>query len=120
MISDEQSGGYAAVVSSGDEAAAFPLLWSADLVTWEPRGAVFPSRADWPVWAASNMWAPELHSVAGTVVCYFSASHSNGRHSVGAAVSESGQPWGPYRDIGQPLVFHNEDSVVGLIGNTKQ
>ena len=23
-------------------------------------------------------------------------------------MSESGTPWGPYRDLGAPLVFHNE------------
>ena len=32
------------------------------------------------------------------------------------AISTSGSPWGPYEDLGSPLVYHNEDSLV-LIDN---
>jgi beta-xylosidase len=71
--------GYAAVATSnfalrsrGDP--AFPLYHSADLVTWSPRGHVFPAGA-WPVWAEENMWAPEIHVVNGRFVVYFTGGH---------------------------------------------
>ena len=56
--------GYAVVVSSGEEPDAFPLAYSLDLVQWEHMGHVFPA-GSWPVWAATNMWAPEIHLVNG-------------------------------------------------------
>ena len=42
-------------------------------------------------------------------ICYYSGTHSDGHHSIGAAVSAS--PWGPYTDLGHPLVHY---SWVGL------
>ena len=56
--------GYAVVVSSGDATDAFPLSFSEDLIHWTPQGHVFPE-GSWPIWAQSNMWAPEIHLVNG-------------------------------------------------------
>ena len=56
--------GYAVVVSSGDVPDALPLAYSTDLIHWTPQGHVFPN-GSWPVWADSNMWAPEIHLVSG-------------------------------------------------------
>ena len=56
-------------------------------------------------------------------MCYYSASLANGtvlneRHSIGVAESES--PWGPYRDIGYPLVLHYKVFVdSGLNGSSE-
>ena len=52
-------------------------------------------------------------------LAYFSCAAPNGRHSVGVAVSETDSPLGPYTDpLGVPLIYHNEDSVVGCIDQT--
>ena len=38
---------------------------------------------------------------------------------MGVAVSETDSPLGPYTDpLGVPLIYHNEDSVVGCIDQT--
>ena len=42
-------------------------------------------------------------------ICYYSGSHSSGWHSIGAAYSDS--PWGPYTDLGRPLVQHSWVSI---------
>ena len=62
--------GYLGVVSSGNVPDGFPLIWSPDLVTWSPRGHVFPNHT-WPDWAASELWAPEIHFVNGRWVSYY-------------------------------------------------
>ena len=54
--------GYLGVLSSGNSPDTFPLIFSPDLVTWSPRGQVFPNKS-WPAWAKSEMWAPEVHHV---------------------------------------------------------
>ena len=56
--------GYLGVVSSGSAPDAFPLIWSLDLVSWSPRGHVFPNHS-WPDWVQSELWAPEIHFVNG-------------------------------------------------------
>ena len=55
---------YLAVTTHGEEGASFPLLTSADLVTWEHQGWVFPAGSR-PEYCASSMWAPEIHNVNG-------------------------------------------------------
>ena len=113
------SGGWA-IVATSDHATspttqpALPLYYSPDLISWQPQGHVFPAGA-WPVWAVKNMWAPEIHFVGGRHLVYFSGSAPNGRHSIGVAVSTTESPFGPYEDLGTPLVYHNEDSIVGPI-----
>jgi len=104
--------GYLGVLSSGESPDTFPLMVSRDLVTWTDMGNVFPNKS-WPAWVDSKMWAPEVHHVGGKYICYYSGSHSSGWHSIGAAYSDS--PWGPYTDLGRPLVEHSWNSYVGLI-----
>ena len=76
------------------------------------------------------MWAPELHNVNGrcvaavclfsrvTIVCryivYFVARDMSGGTVSGAAVAASDDPFGPYLDIGRPLLTATE-SVGGAI-----
>ena len=55
--------GYLGVLSSGNSPDTFPLIFSPDLVSWSPRGQVFPNKS-WPAWAKSEMWAPEVHFVS--------------------------------------------------------
>ena len=113
--------GYLAVATSNhaNDAAsqdAFPIYYSRDMVDWELRGHVFPA-GGWPVWCSNNMWAPEIHWVNGRFLAYFSCSEPNSRHSVGVAVPVSeDDPFGPYVDaLGVPMIYHNEDSVLGCI-----
>ena len=64
-----EAGLYLAATTHGDQGAAFSLLTSPDLVTWVGAGHVFPA-GEWPAYCATNMWAPEIHSVNGrSVTC---------------------------------------------------
>merc|ERR1719228_1214357 len=63
------TGGYAAVATSNWATdpltePVFPIYFSQDLVNWQLQSHVFPA-SSWPTWAASDMWAPELHLVSG-------------------------------------------------------
>ena len=77
------------------------------MVTWQRRGWVFP-RGSWPSWAYIDMWAPEIHLVNGTFTVYFTArSKKTKKLCVGVAFSvEPRNPFGPYQDIGYPLIQH--------------
>jgi arabinan endo-1,5-alpha-L-arabinosidase len=85
------------------------LRRSADLVTWEPAGFVFP-RGAWPTWARRDFWAPEIHRVGDRYIAYFTARDLGGQLCIGAATAD--HPEGPWRDLGQPLL---RDPGVGLI-----
>jgi arabinan endo-1,5-alpha-L-arabinosidase len=102
-------GQYVLVCTSGDAADAYPIYTSPDLVTWTPQGHVFPA-GQWPTWAVSDFWAPEVHKVGSHYVVYFSARSTTGQLSIGAASAAS--PLGPFTDIGQPLIA---EAGMGLI-----
>jgi beta-xylosidase len=99
--------------TSGNAADAFPIRTSTDLITWTDAGHVFPS-ASKPAWAASDFWAPEIHKVGGGYVAYFTARHTDGQLSIGAATSAS--PLGPFVDVGAPLVH---EAGMGVIDATE-
>lgn len=105
----EASGGYVLSCTSGNAANAYPIYTSPDLTTWTAKGHVFPS-GQWPSWAKSDFWAPEIHKVGSHYVVYFSARDTNGQLSVGAASASS--PLGPFTDVGAPLV---NDASMGHI-----
>ena len=57
-------------------------------------GYVFPEN-QWPVWAQTDMWAPEIHFVNNKYHIYYSAKNQiTGWHAIGLAISEN--PLGPY------------------------
>lgn len=110
--------GWVAVATSdfatrANKSSAFPMYFSRDLVSWELRAMVF-TPATWPHWAEDSMWAPELHNVNGRYIVYFTARETNGQLACGAAVAQTSDPFGPYLDIGRPLV-QPEDSLGGAI-----
>jgi len=111
--------GWVAIVTSdhssryAHDPRAFPLYYSRDLINWELRSWVF-GRRNWPGWARDNMWAPELHHVNGRYMVYFAARDMAGQTVCGAAMAQSADPFGPYLDIGRPLVSATE-SVGGAI-----
>ena len=113
------TGGYIVVTTHGTWASddAFKIYFSSDLVSWDHQGYIFPA-GSWPAWCDHNMWAPEIHFVNGRYLAYFSCAAANDRRSVGVAVSQSDSYLGPYEDIGVPLIYHNEDSVVGCLDQT--
>ena len=68
-------------------------------------GYVFPPH-EWPSWAKGDMWAPEIHFVGNTFIVYYTArKKSTDSLAVGAAISIVGRyPYGPFKDIGEPLI----------------
>jgi GH43 family beta-xylosidase len=106
-------GRYVVACTSGDDADAFPISTSPDLVHWTPAGHIFPS-ASKPAWAMSDFWAPEIHAVGAAYVAYFTARDVDGKLSVGAATATSAL--GPFADIGHPLVH---DATMGMIDPTE-
>lgn len=110
--------GWVAVVTSDHSSRAkdpnaFPLYFSKDMINWTLRSWVFNIHS-WPAWAVDNMWAPELHYVNGRYIVYFTAREYTGRTVIGAALAQTDDPFGPYRDTGRPLVTSAE-SLGGAI-----
>ncbi|MFL5355967.1 glycoside hydrolase family 43 protein [Archangium sp.] len=105
-------GRYIATCTSGGAADAFPIRTSTDLVNWSSAGFIFPS-ARKPTWASTDFWAPEIHLVGTQYVAYFTARHTDGKLSIGAATATSAV--GPFTDIGRPLVH---DTTMGMIDAT--
>jgi beta-xylosidase len=77
----------------------FPLLRSADFVTWEFVGNALlrPDAA-----LGDNFWAPEVAYWDGTFYLYYSVGHGDKQHQLRVATSD--RPLGPYEDIGKPLL----------------
>jgi GH43 family beta-xylosidase len=42
-------------------------------------GYVF-SKESWPIWAYTDIWAPEIHQIDGTFYVYFSARKRRGEY----------------------------------------
>lgn len=72
----------------------FPILQSADLVNWTPRGGALI-----PVPGADEFWAPEVVYHDGIFYMYYSAHGINGgNHRLRVATSTD--PLGPFEDTG--------------------
>jgi hypothetical protein len=98
--------GWYLVATSNDAPDAFPILHSADLVTWEPAGFVFPE-GEAPAWTASgrhvgDFWAPEMAKVGDEYWLAFTAREKSNALAIGIAKSAS--PRGPWKDLGRPLL----------------
>jgi arabinan endo-1,5-alpha-L-arabinosidase len=108
--------GYILVATSNDAPDAFPILRSADLQHWEHRGFVF-AEGHAPAWTTqgrrvSDFWAPEMARVGDEYwLCYTARRHSNAL-AIGLARSES--PFGPWRDLGRPLIAGHAVNTTGL------
>ncbi|EYF05479.1 glycoside hydrolase family 43 protein [Chondromyces apiculatus] len=106
-------GKYITSCTSGGAASAFHRFTSPDLVRWTAVNPIFPS-GQRPSWGTGDFWAPEIHRVGTQFVAYFTARHTSGKLSIGAATSSTAL--GTFTDIGQPLV-HN--ASMGMIDATK-
>ena len=117
VVALPHGGGYVAVSTSNyafgfRNDAAFPLMYSRDLVHWEWRGHAFPP-GTWPSWAFMDMWAPELHIIRGVFTLYFSGRMKATKQlCLGVAVArEGGDPYSGYRDLGYPLLQHPAGAI---------
>ncbi|MGI8908735.1 MAG: glycoside hydrolase family 43 protein [Candidatus Sumerlaeaceae bacterium] len=93
---------------------AYPISVTSreDRTSWTSVGGVF-SKETFPQWTMvgrCKYWAPEVHRIAGQLVCYFSVWDQNERFCIGAATSDS--PAGPFRDVGAPLVSNPEYGLI--------
>jgi hypothetical protein len=108
--------GYHLVATSNDAPDAFPILHSADLDHWEPRGFVFPQGHE-PAWAAkgrnvADFWAPEIARVGGEYWLCFTARQASNALAIGLARAAS--PEGPWVDNGAPLISGQAIDTTGL------
>lgn len=75
-------------------------------------GHVFPA-GHWPTWTLVDMWAPEIHFVDGKFHVYFAGRNiDSGVMNIGLAISDG--PFGPYQDIGQPLINNGNLEVIDI------
>ncbi|MBV9932235.1 MAG: family 43 glycosylhydrolase [Alphaproteobacteria bacterium] len=108
--------GYILVATSNDAADAFPILHSEDLTTWTHRGFVFPE-GEAPAWTATgrhvgDFWAPEMAKVGAEYwLCYTARQKSN---ALAIGLAKSASPFGPWRDLGRPLLAGGGVNTTGL------
>jgi beta-xylosidase len=96
---------YWASATTSNWAPAYPILESKDLITWHPRGHVFPQL---PAWADFYFWAPEITYDNGKVYVYYAAHKKGGNLCLGVASAD--KPEGPYKDHG-PLMCEEVGSI---------
>ena len=103
-LNEKNSIEYVAVVTSNDNTDAFPMYTSSDLINWTFLNYVFPRGSpNFPQWAVSDFWAPEIHRINETQWnLYFAARNGEGNLCVGVAYSNS--PLGPFLPTSLPLV----------------
>ena len=112
--------GWILVATSNDAPDAFPILHSRDLHHWEHRGFVFPE-GEAPDWTATghrtgDFWAPEMARVGGEYWLCYTARKRNNALAIGLAKSDS--PFGPWRDLGRPLLAGGDVNTTGIEDDT--
>jgi arabinan endo-1,5-alpha-L-arabinosidase len=108
--------GWWLVATSNDAPDAFPILHSADLEHWEPKGFIFPESNE-PAWAAkgrnvADFWAPEMARVGDEYWTVFTARQANNALAIGLARALS--PTGLWLDNGAPLITGKPVNTTGL------
>ena len=114
--------GWWLVATSNDAPDAFPILHSADLEHWEPKGFIFPQGEE-PSWAAkgrdvADFWAPEMARIGDEYWTVFTARQTNNALAIGLARASS--PAGPWADNGAPLITGKPVNTTGLGYNPDQ
>jgi len=108
--------GYVLVATSNDADDALPILHSDDLLHWEHRDFVFPE-GQAPAWTATgrhvgDFWAPEMARVGDEYwLCYTARQKSN---ALAIGLAKANGPFGPWRDIGRPLLAGGGVNTTGL------
>ena len=108
--------GWWLIATSNDAPDAFPILHSADLEQWEPKGFIFPAGQE-PGWTATgrntaDFWAPEMAKVGHEYWTVYTARQRTGGLAIGLARAPS--PLGPWVDNGEPLVRGKPVDLAGL------
>jgi len=108
--------GYVLVATSNDAPDAFPILRSSDLEHWHHEGFVFPE-GQAPEWTAkgrrvADFWAPEMARVGDEYWLCYTARQASNALAIGLAKSQS--PFGPWRDLGRPLLTGAPVDTTGL------
>jgi hypothetical protein len=108
--------GWILTATSNDAPDCLPILFSQDLATWEHRAFVFPEGST-PQWAAhgrmtGDFWAPEMARVGDEYWLVYTARQQNNALAIGLAKSPS--PFGPWEDLGRPLLTGNPVNTTGL------
>lgn len=108
--------GWWLVASSNDAPDAFPILFSSDLKTWDPKRFIFPTGHE-PKWTATgpgtgDFWAPEMAKVGVEYWAVFTARQRSGALAIGLARAPS--PLGPWIDNGEPLIEGKPINTAGL------
>lgn len=83
-----------------DGAAAFPVLRSRDLLTWEPLGCALSVS---PAHATEAYWAPEVAAARGEFCLYYSRAPAGEDEKHRLYVAKSAAPAGPFREMRQLL-----------------
>lgn len=114
--------GYVLVATSNDAPDAFPILRSHDLEHWEHAGFVFPE-GDAPGWTArgrrvADFWAPEMARVGDEYWLCYTARQASNALAIGLAKSSS--PFGPWRDLGRPLLAGGAVDTTGPPGGERR
>src|SRR4051794_38095670 len=109
--------GWWLVATSNDAPDSFPILYSADLDRWEPRGFVFPEVCEHPGWAAkgrsvADFWAPEMARVGEEYWTVFTARQRSNALAIGLA--RAPHPAGPWVDNGVPLITGKPVNTTGV------
>lgn len=81
---------YMYITSNG-----YPCFTSRDLVNWEFKGDVLPSKNC--KWAVKNFWAPEVIKIKDKYYLHYTASRADDIKHIGVAVSD--KPTGPFKDV---------------------
>ena len=98
--------GWWLVATSNDAPDAFPILHSADLQSWEPRGFVF-EEGQTPGWTAAGLkvgdfWAPEIARVGDEYWLSYTARSLDRTLAIGLA--RAPHPAGPVERQWRPLL----------------
>lgn len=114
--------GYILVATSNDALDAFPILHSHDLEQWTHRGFVFPE-GEAPQWAAhgqnvGDFWAPEMAKVGDEYWLVYTARQRS--HALAIGLAKSPTPFGPWCDLGHPLISSHAVNTTGLSGDSGQ
>jgi len=109
--------GWWLIATSNDAPDAFPILHSADLDHWEPRGFIFPESSEQPAWAAkgrslADFWAPEMARVGDEYWTVFTARQRSNALAIGLA--RAPHPAGPWTDNGAPLITGMPVDTTGI------
>jgi len=91
-----------------------PIHKSKDLVNWEFTGTAFTDETRPDFEPDGGLWAPDINSIDGKYVLYYSMSVWGGEWTCGIGVATSDSPEGPFTDHGK-LFRSNEIEVQNSI-----